>query len=72
MGRRSAGPAGAWICGLLFAGATVVPTSAGEATGRIRIGEPFPVEAFPTVDGGSWSIRSERGRRVVLHVFASW
>ena len=42
------------------------------ALGRIKEGQPFPDLTLPTLDGEPLSIAAYRGRKVVLHVFASW
>jgi hypothetical protein len=40
---------------------------------RLEVGAPFPDVVLPDIDDGSpRSIRSFRGEKVVLHVFASW
>jgi len=62
----------ALACGFAVLAAGPGIARANDATGRIRIGTPFPADTFPTVDGGRWSIDDERGRRVILHVYASW
>ena len=36
------------------------------------VGEPFPELSLPGLDGGSGSIADFRGKKVILHVFASW
>lgn len=39
----------------------------------IAEGEPFPVIPLPRLDDGQpQTIEAFRGRRVILHVFASW
>lgn len=39
----------------------------------LRVGEPFPDIVLPALeDGAPRSILDYRGRKVVLHVFASW
>ena len=39
----------------------------------IKAGEPFPALVLPTMtDGSPASITDFRGKKVVLHVFASW
>lgn len=39
----------------------------------IEDGKPFPAIAFPSLDGGTpMSIADFRGKKVLLHVFASW
>ena len=38
-----------------------------------REGEFFPVRAFPSLkDGRPMSIADFRGKKVILHIFASW
>ena len=37
------------------------------------VGEPFPVIAMPSIDGSTpFSIQKFRGKKVILHIFASW
>ena len=55
------------LAGLLSAGLA----GAGGAA-EIRVGEPFPEIVLPTLDGEMRSIADFRGKKVVLHVFASW
>jgi len=39
----------------------------------LEVGKPLPVVSLPTMrDGEPMSIADHRGKRVVLHVFASW
>ena len=50
------------------------PTAAQElpSTG-FTVGEPFPVTAFPSLeDGQPMSVADFRGKRLILHIFASW
>ena len=43
------------------------------AASVLRVNEPFPDLALPALDGGKpLSISDFRGKKVVLHVFASW
>ena len=40
---------------------------------QLEIGQPFPDIAFPSMEDRSpMSIASFRGKKVILHVFASW
>ena len=40
---------------------------------EIKAGEPFPSITLPALEDGSpRSILDYRGRKVILHVFASW
>jgi len=46
---------------------------APEEPPRIEIGKPFPDLVLPSLaDGRPMSLRQFRGRKVLLHVFASW
>ncbi|MHC4991114.1 MAG: TlpA family protein disulfide reductase [Planctomycetota bacterium] len=48
---------------------------ARHATGAppIEVGQPFPDLVLPSLENGEpMSISDFRGRKVVLHVFASW
>ena len=39
----------------------------------ITVGEPFPVITLPSIDGSTpFSIQKFRGKKVILHIFASW
>ena len=42
------------------------------AASALRVNEPFPDLALPSLDGKPRSISDFRGKKVVLHVFASW
>jgi peroxiredoxin len=38
-----------------------------------KVGEPFPVVALPAAkDGQPMSVNDFRGRKMLLHLFASW
>lgn len=42
-------------------------------TVAIEVGQPFPNLMLPALDGGApASIAQFRGRKILLHVFASW
>ena len=44
-----------------------------DASKRFKVGEPFPYLVFPSVENGHpSSIAASRGRKVLLHIFASW
>ena len=56
----------------LFAHGPAIVPSAGSGT-AFEVGEPFPDLVLPSlVDGLPASIAQFRGKKVVLHVFASW
>ena len=39
----------------------------------LSVGNPFPDLVLPSLDGGrAMSIADFRGKKVILHVFASW
>ncbi|MCZ6651191.1 MAG: hypothetical protein O7D35_11050, partial [Acidobacteria bacterium] len=51
----------------------VVPVVHAGGTGSIHVGQPFPPRVFPSAEDGSpQSLSAYTGRKVVLHVFASW
>ena len=37
-----------------------------------EVGEPFPDLTLPTLEGNPLSIRAFRGKKTVLHIWASW
>ncbi len=49
------------------------PAAHAGGTGLIQVGNPFPALVFPSAEDGSpQSLAAYAGRKVVLHVFASW
>lgn len=40
--------------------------------GTFTVGQPFPNLVLPTLDGKPRSIADFRGKKVILHIFASW
>jgi hypothetical protein len=63
------------IRAILLAIAVLAPTrpvAAEEAL--IEVGQPFPLLALPVVgkEGARDSIEAYRGRKLMLHLFASW
>ncbi len=56
----------------------VVPGAGVKAHGRLpatgfEVGQPFPAIAFPALeDGRPASLADFRGKKLLLHVFASW
>ena len=65
--------AGAGIGVLLLAVIGMTAPAMALGTGRIQVGQPFPELVLPRIDDGEpLSLASYRGRKVVLHVFASW
>ena len=56
---------------LLLAGALPASLEAEEVP--VRVGQPFPALVLPALaDGAPLSIDRFRGRKVLLHQFASW
>ncbi len=56
-------PALAWLLGITPAGASV----------ELKVGQAFPALVLPSLDeGAALSIADFRGRKIALHVFASW
>ena len=47
--------------------------SANAAPSDLTVGKPFPNLVLPALEGGrAMSIADFRGKKVILHVFASW
>jgi len=42
------------------------------ASAELRPGQPFPDIVLPALDGPERSIADFHGRKIALHVFASW
>lgn len=66
-------PMRTWLS--LFAAVVVLsaPAAAQRGMGLIKMNEPFPDLALPSMrDGKPMSIGDFAGKKVVLHVFASW
>ena len=64
-----------WTLLKLLAGILTLQTASFAATplGKIRVGEPFPEVQLPLLSDGSLAtLQDFRGRRTVLHIFASW
>ena len=58
---------------LIMAASLALTASAAHAQSAIEVGSPFPDIVLPSLEDGSpTSITAYRGRKVVLHVFASW
>lgn len=37
-----------------------------------KVGDPFPKLTLPTLEGDPLSVQSLKGKKTVLHIFASW
>ena len=37
-----------------------------------EVGKPFPALTLPALDGAPGSVADFRGKKLILHVFASW
>lgn len=58
---------------LLFAACTQPPPVAQPDDVSIEVGRPFPNLALPSLaDGSPASVAQFRGKKTLLHVFASW
>ena len=57
---------------LAMAGLAILCAAPAVASAELRTGESLPALAFDTIDGGTGSIADFRGRKIALHVFASW
>jgi len=42
------------------------------ASAELKAGQAFPEISLPSLDGPELSIADFRGRKIALHVFASW
>ena len=60
----------ALACLLLGAGLLAAP--AATASAELKPGQAFPDLVLPSLDGPERSIADFRGRKIALHVFASW
>ena len=62
------------LIGTLTASSLMVASAAhAAAPPRIEVGQPFPDIVFPSLEHGEpLSIADFRGKKVLLHVFASW
>lgn len=53
--------------------AMLLPADAGASGTGLAVGDRFPELVLPSLsDGSPTSISSFRGRKIVLHVWASW
>lgn len=63
---------GTTACGSTEQARSEGPRAARPSSG-FEVGEPFPAVALPALEGGTpSSIADFRGKKVILHVFASW
>lgn len=61
------------LAALPLALSTALLAPAGAAAVQVRVGERFPALVLPSVaDGSPLSVEQFRGRKVLLHQFASW
>jgi hypothetical protein len=59
------------LLAMLLASAMASPTA--RASNPLREGQPFPDLLLPSLaDGRPTSIAAFRGKKVILHIFASW
>ena len=61
-----------WIASL--ASVLLLAQAAGQSgrLGWIALNKPFPEILMPTLDGTPQLLSQYRGKKIVLHVFASW
>lgn len=51
----------------------VMPTAAPAASAQFEVGQPFPQIVLPSLeDGRPTSLSQFRGKKIILHIFASW
>ncbi len=55
---------------LLITGSGLVPPAPGAAA--LEVGRKFPQLVLPSLEGEPLSVGAFRGRKLMLHVFASW
>jgi hypothetical protein len=56
-----------------LAGTTRAQAQSRSSTTRFEVGQPFPAVALPALeDGRTASLADFRGKKLLLHVFASW
>jgi hypothetical protein len=60
----------ALVCFACVAGLFAAPPAAASA--ELNPGQVFPELVLPSLDGPERSIADFRGRKIALHVFASW
>lgn len=61
------------LTGLAVGSAILAPGSAIAADTGLEVGDRFPELVLPSLaDGEPTSIASFRGRKLILHVWASW
>ena len=59
------------LLAIVLLGTLPLPLKAEEVP--VRVGKPFPALVLPSLaDGSALSIEQFRGRKVLLHQFASW
>ncbi|MFQ5743961.1 MAG: TlpA family protein disulfide reductase [Acidobacteriota bacterium] len=52
---------------------SAVPANAKQKEARFEVGERFPEIVLPSLaDGSPTSLAQFRGKKIILHVFASW
>jgi len=55
-----------------FRGAEGVPAQSSDSV-ELRVGRMFPTRVFPYLEGGRpGSVADFRGKKLILHIFASW
>jgi hypothetical protein len=65
-----------FLSSLVLTGTLLAAPAAAEETGTempIEIGQPFPTLTLPSIaDGSPMSVTEFRGKKVLLHIWASW
>ncbi|MHC4943602.1 MAG: hypothetical protein ACYTG7_11350 [Planctomycetota bacterium] len=56
----------------LWALAAIAPAGSLPAEMKLKEGRAFPGLSLPTTEGERLSIHDFEGRKVILHIFASW
>ena len=61
-----------WRAGLLLLAPLLGGCGEGVESGRGRPGETLPALEVPLLDGGRWSSEAQRGKGVVVNIWATW
>ncbi len=60
------------LTSLIMAGAVSFPAAGAAQTFGLGVGQRFPELVLPDLEGEPLSVTSFRGRKLALHVWASW
>ena len=73
LGVLTSGLVAAGVTGIIFIRGAEGITFAKPESAEFHEGEMFPTTVFPSLDGGRpGSVADFRGKKLILHIFASW